>query len=90
MPSPTTPAARPRPYLAVALAMVGAHLAFRAWVVLGAWFYVDDYRLVDEARGGSLGSRLLEPYDAQAHALGAAARLDRRPAGVVEPGRCWR
>lgn len=65
MPSPTTAATRPRPYVAVALAMVAAHVAFRAWAVLGAWFYVDDYRLVDEARGASLGSRLLDPYDAQ-------------------------
>lgn len=64
MPTPTSPAPHRR-YVAVALAMVAAHVAFRAWVVLGAWFYVDDYRLVDEAGTASLADRLLAPYDAQ-------------------------
>lgn len=65
MPSATASAPSPRRYVAVALAMVGAHVAFRAWVVLGAWFYTDDYRLVDEAGRAPLTERLLEPYDAQ-------------------------
>lgn len=65
VPSPTTPAPSHRRYVVAALALLGAHVAFRAWVVLGGWFYVDDYRLVDEAGQASLGDRLLEPYDAQ-------------------------
>lgn len=46
--------------------MVLAQLCFRAWAVLPSYFYLDDYRLVDEARTAGLNlDNLTEPYDAQ-------------------------
>lgn len=86
MPSPTTSVPERRRLLGVALALVGAHLAFRAWVVLGGWPYLDDYRLVAEARTAPLGDRLLEPYDAQLMPFGRVlAWVGARPETLSHP-----
>ncbi len=57
------------PSVAVLLA---AHLALRGWAAYGAFWYLDDYRLVREGGDRPLASRLLEPYDAQFMPLGRA------------------
>lgn len=60
--------------------LIVAHVAFRAWAVLPAYFYLDDYRLVDEAGREPLRRLLLEPYDAQVMPFGrVAAWLAARP-----------
>lgn len=47
-----------------ALAMILAHLAFRAWAVAGSWFYSDDFIFLGTvARGGDSGSWLLSPHN---------------------------
>ncbi|MBM7515258.1 hypothetical protein [Nocardioides nitrophenolicus] len=60
-----------RRFVLVAGSLVVAQLAFRAWVVLPAYFYGDDFRLLREAKdtGLSAGS-LMTPYDAQLMPLG--------------------
>jgi len=45
--------------------LIVAHVAFRAWVAFGGYFYSDDYRLVAEAKPGLDVGYLLAPYDAQ-------------------------
>jgi hypothetical protein len=52
--------------LTAAVLMVAAHVGFRAWALGGGWFYVDDYKLLDEAvRQGLSVEYLLTPYDYQ-------------------------
>lgn len=52
--------------LALASVMVVAQLGFRAWAGLRAFFYVDDYILVDAARDSGLSlPALTQPYDSQ-------------------------
>lgn len=45
--------------------MVLGQLCFRAWAAFGAYFYSDDFRLVDESSDGLSWSLLVSPYDAQ-------------------------
>lgn len=48
----------------VGLSMVLAHLLFRAWASLNSWFYLDDYKLLFDARSSEFGSDyLLLPYN---------------------------
>jgi hypothetical protein len=48
----------------VGLAMVAAHLLFRAWASLNSWFYLDDYKLLFDARTSEFGrDYLLLPYN---------------------------
>lgn len=58
--------------LGAALLMVLAQLALRAWVLYPSWFYLDDFRLLDDARREGLGRPLLDPYDSQFMPLGRA------------------
>jgi len=41
--------ARPQNQLRAALILIAAQLAFRAWVVYGAWFYFDDFVFIGKA-----------------------------------------
>jgi hypothetical protein len=41
--------AQPRNQLRAALILIAAQLAFRAWVVYGAWFYFDDFVFIGKA-----------------------------------------
>lgn len=70
-----------------AAAMIVAHLAFRAWVIYGAFFYSDDYVLLDEARRGSPDlDYLLTPYDAQFMPVGRLlAWVGARPEAISWP-----
>jgi hypothetical protein len=46
------------------LVLVLLHLAFRAWASLESWFYLDDYKLLLDARVSSFGpDYLLLPYN---------------------------
>ena len=57
---------------AAALLILGA-MAWRTWAAVGAWFYADDFLLLETARGGGLtGSMLLTPNDSQLMPLGMA------------------
>ena len=48
----------------VGLALVLVHLVFRAWASLESWFYLDDYKLLFDARTSSFGpDYLLLPYN---------------------------
>ena len=48
----------------VGLAMVVLHLLFRAWASLNSWFYLDDYKLLFDARTSEFGlDYLLLPYN---------------------------
>ncbi len=52
-----------REVVLLGLALVLAQLAFRAWVVLPAWFFLDDYNFMTEARGQTRGwAYFMEPY----------------------------
>lgn len=47
-----------------AIAMIMAHVAFRAWATAGSWFYSDDFIFLGTAaRGGDTGSWLLTPHN---------------------------
>ena len=53
------------------LAVIVLQLALRAWSLYPSWFYTDDYRLLFDARGASLGwSYLSAPFDSQFMPLG--------------------
>lgn len=57
----------------VALLMIGAHLAFRAWAVYGGWFYGDDLIfLSDVAQGNSSLAGIFELHDSQFMPVGLA------------------
>lgn len=61
------------PVLASALGLIALQIVFRAWVMTGAWFYYDDFRLLDEAaRAGSPLTYLFSPYDGQLMPVGRA------------------
>lgn len=62
----------PRWWLPAVLGLLSAHLAVRAWAAFGAFWYLDDYRLVIEGGDRPLSQRLLEPYDAQFMPVGRA------------------
>ena len=47
----------------VALALVAAHLLFRAWALSENWFFYDDYYLIQEGASPSALSELLQPYN---------------------------
>lgn len=48
----------------VGIAMVVLHLGFRAWASLNSWFYLDDYKLLFDARTSDFDlSYLLLPYN---------------------------
>lgn len=52
--------------LGSAVVMVLVQLGFRAWALLPSFFYLDDYRLLHEARASELGlGYALRPYDSQ-------------------------
>jgi hypothetical protein len=57
--------------LTVAAALVAGQVAFRAWALSGAWFYVDDFRLLEDASGAGLSFEyLLRPHDYQLMPIG--------------------
>jgi hypothetical protein len=52
--------------LAVAAVLVALQLGFRAWALLGGWFYVDDFRLLYDGSTSQLSlAYLVRPYDSQ-------------------------
>ncbi|WP_332663297.1 hypothetical protein [Aeromicrobium sp.] len=56
-----------------ACAMVVASLGLKAWVVLPAWFYSDDFRFIEEAHTQGLSvDFLFTPHDSQLMPLGRA------------------
>ncbi|KHL19180.1 hypothetical protein CLV56_0167 [Mumia flava] len=56
---------------AVAVAMILAQVALRAWATAGGWFYTDDFIfLSDLARDGFSLEHVLAPHDAQVMPLG--------------------
>lgn len=49
-----------------ALALLIGQVALRSWMLLGSWFYTDDYRLLAQARGQDLDlDYLSSPFDSQ-------------------------
>ena len=49
-----------------ALVLLVAQVALRWWMLLGSWFYTDDYRLLAQARGQTLDlGYLTSPFDSQ-------------------------
>lgn len=63
----TLPAQRTRtgihPVVAVGAGLVALQLLFRAWALFPAWFSADDFMLIGQARGSSLGlDYLLRPF----------------------------
>lgn len=51
--------------------MVAAGLAFKAWLVLPAWFYSDDFRFIEAARTDRMSiDFLFTPHDSQLMPLG--------------------
>ncbi|MCW2769940.1 MAG: hypothetical protein JWR27_1373 [Aeromicrobium sp.] len=56
-----------------AYTMIVVHLAFKAWVVLPAWFYSDDFRFIEDARTRGLTiDALFTPHDSQLMPVGIA------------------
>jgi hypothetical protein len=54
-----------------AFVMIGLHVAFRAWALLPAWFYSDDLRFIEDARGSGLTPDFLfTPHDSQLMPVG--------------------
>lgn len=59
--------------VAAAAVLIGIQAGLRAWALYPGWFLLDDYRLIDDARGGPLSlERLLAPYDSQFMPVGRA------------------
>jgi hypothetical protein len=59
--------------VAAAAVLIGIQAGIRAWAIYPGWFLLDDYRLIDDARGGPLTlERLLAPYDSQFMPVGRA------------------
>lgn len=59
--------------VAVAALLIGIQAGIRAWALYPGWFLLDDYRLIDDARGGPFTlERLLAPYDSQFMPVGRA------------------
>jgi hypothetical protein len=57
----------------IAYAMVAASLALKAWVVLPAWFYSDDFRFIEAARTRGMSiDFLFTPHDSQLMPIGVA------------------
>lgn len=56
-----------------AYAMVAAGLALKAWIVLPAWFYSDDFRFIEDANARGLSiDFLFTPHDSQLMPVGVA------------------
>ncbi|KRF34326.1 hypothetical protein [Nocardioides sp. Soil805] len=50
----------------VALVLLLGQVALRCWMLVGSWFYTDDYRLLAQSRGESLDlDYLTAPFDSQ-------------------------
>ncbi|NYI76596.1 hypothetical protein [Nocardioides panzhihuensis] len=59
--------------IAAAAILIGIQAGIRAWALYPGWFLLDDYRLIDDARGGPFTlERLLAPYDSQFMPVGRA------------------
>ena len=58
---------------AAVVALLLVHAALRAWLVLGAWFYSDDFLLLERvARPGTDLASLFTPHDSQVMPIGIA------------------
>lgn len=70
-----------------ALALVLAQVALRAWMLLGSWFYTDDYRLLAQARGQRLDlNYLTTPFDSQFMPVGRLVAWTVSNSGAVPTG----
>ncbi len=50
----------------VALVLLIGQVALRCWMLVGSWFYTDDYRLLSQSRGEALDlDYLTTPFDSQ-------------------------
>ncbi|MDD9350094.1 hypothetical protein [Mumia sp.] len=66
-----------------ALVLIAVSVAFRAWIVSGAWFYADDYQwLADVARGDAGIGWMFSAHDSQFMPLGLALAQLTGSAGV--------
>jgi hypothetical protein len=55
----------------VALLLLVGQFSLRCWMLLGSWFYTDDYRLLAQSRGHTLDlAYLTQPFDSQFMPLG--------------------
>ena len=57
----------------VAYGLIGLHLILKAWVLLPAWFYSDDFIFLEDAlKNRPTPDFLLTPHDSQLMPLGVA------------------
>jgi hypothetical protein len=61
--------------------MIAGQLAFRAWALLGSWFYLDDLLILDDARHAHGIGYLFQPYYSHVYSWGrlVSALVDSTP-----------
>lgn len=71
----------------VALLLLLAQVALRLWMLLGSWFYTDDYRLLAQSRGEALDlDYLTSPFDSQFMPVGRFVAWSVSNSGEVATG----
>ena len=71
----------------VALVLLVGQVALRCWMLLGSWFYTDDYRLLAQSRGQALDlDYLTSPFDSQFMPVGRLVAWVVSNSGEVATG----
>lgn len=71
----------------MALVLLVGQVALRCWMLLGSWFYTDDYRLLAQSRGEALDlDYLTSPFDSQFMPVGRLVAWVVSNSGEVATG----